>query len=83
MARKVRSCRVVGSKIMARTQLVTCVGRVCSGFGFLIIIFVLGRIGSGYSVSSGENSGPRPIRHTIGSGRVRRVRQPMIRYTLT
>jgi hypothetical protein len=34
-------------------------GRVWSGFGFLVIIFGLSRVGSGYFLSSGENFDPR------------------------
>jgi hypothetical protein len=62
--------------------------RVGSGFGVLVIIFGSGRVGLGYFLSSGENFGLRPTRHTVGSGRVfsggsgrvHRVGQPMIRY---
>jgi hypothetical protein len=66
-------------------------GWVLSGFGFLVIIFGLSRVGSGYFLSSGENFGPRPTRLTVGSGRVffewvgsgrvYWVGQPMIRYS--
>jgi hypothetical protein len=45
-------------------------GRVWSDFGFLVIIFGLSRVGSGYFLSSGENFGTHPTRRTVRSGRV-------------
>jgi hypothetical protein len=44
---------------MTHARPVTRVGRVWSGFGFLVIIFGLSRVGSGYFLSSGENFDPR------------------------
>jgi hypothetical protein len=57
-------------EIMARARPVTRVGRVGSGFVFLVIVFGLSQVGSDYFLSSGENFGPRPTRRTVGSGRV-------------
>jgi hypothetical protein len=42
--------------------------RVWSGFGFLVKIFGLSQVGSGYFFSLGENFGPRSTRRTVGSG---------------
>jgi hypothetical protein len=67
---------------------------VGSSLGFLVIIFGLDRVGSGYFLSLGENVGPCPTRHMVRSGwvevglgrvffrwvgRVYRVGQSMIR----
>jgi hypothetical protein len=58
---------------MARAPRHTCgSGRVGFGrvSGFLVIIFGLCWVGSGYFLNSGENFGLCPARRTIKSGRI-------------
>jgi hypothetical protein len=65
-------------------------GWVRPGSGFLAMIFSLGRVESVF-LNSGENFGPRPTHHVVGSvrffpsglGRVYQVGRPMIRSSLS
>jgi hypothetical protein len=83
------SCRIAGSKFLTFTQPVTQLGRVVSDSGFLVIIFGLGWVDSGFFLIRVKILAcARPVAWSSwvrffsgGLGRVYQVERTMIRST--